>query len=131
MKTCNCERCGRLCQVAETTNAEAKPIRKSLVPKGCCVDCSVTCFIKTGPLREVLPGGAWTAPGFDVGTVFRLPHVQQQFAAVLRAGKCVEAVDEIDWGRVIAKWDLPAPSGWDWKGDAYCYASTGARRSKR
>lgn len=126
--TCNCERCGRVCVVAGRQNAMAKLIRKSLVPKGCCVDCAITSFVKTGPLAEVI-GGRWSAEGFEVGTALRLPHVQKQFAAVFKAGGCGEVAGEIDWERVIANWDLPAPAGWDWAGELYLSAPKRRRRA--
>ena len=128
-QTCECDRCGRKCRTASSTNPNATLIRKSLVPKGCCVDCAITCFCKTGPLAEVL-GGAWSAPGFDVGAALSLPHVQQQFEAVFRASGCAEASAEISWERVIENWDLPLPAtGWDWGGDLYMYA--GKKKGRR
>lgn len=119
--TCNCDRCGRKCQTASKQNPDAQPIRKSLVPKGCCVDCAITCFIRTGPLAYAL--GA-TSPR----EALSLPHVQQQFDAVFRAGGCSEVSEEIDWDRVIENWELPAPAGWDWGGELYMSAPRKRRR---
>lgn len=111
-ETCNCDRCGRPCRTAEKQNPDAQPIRKSLIPKGCCVDCAITCFVRTGPLGEAI--GA-TSPR----EALSLPHVQAQFAAVFRAGGCAEVSEEIDWDRVIENWELHAPPGWDWEGELY------------
>ncbi|HLL88545.1 MAG TPA: hypothetical protein VK324_04525 [Tepidisphaeraceae bacterium] len=127
--TCACLRCGRPCRVASETTASAHPIRKSLVPRGCCVDCAVTCFVVTGPLKEVM-GGRWTSPEFDAATALRLPHVQAQFAAVFRAGNIAEVAGEIDWERVIANWALPVPEGWDWQGELYRTRPAGRRKGR-
>lgn len=118
MPTCNCERCGRACQTAAKTNPDSLLIRRSTVPRGCCVDCALTNFMKTGPLKEVM-GGAWSAPGFDVGAAIRLPHVQTQFVAVFKASKCFEVAEEVNWERIIENWALPIPEGWDWHGQVY------------
>jgi hypothetical protein len=128
MLTCECKRCGRTCQVAERRDEESQPVRKSLVPDGCCLDCAITCFCKTGPLADVLPGGRSGAAGFTVGDVLRMPHVQDQFAAVFRAGGGASMAGEVDWERVIANWDLPAPPGWDWGGEMYMSAGRKRRR---
>lgn len=124
MKTSNCVRCGRLCQLAERSGT-GQPIRKSDVG-GCCVDCAITCFARTSPLGEVLGGGS-SAPNFTLAEALRLPHVKLQFAAVFKAGGCVEAGQEVDWERVIANWDLEIPEGWDWRGELYM----SGKRSRR
>src|SRR4051812_30690884 len=106
--TCNCDRCGCPCQVAdEPSSPEARPIRKARVAKGCCGNCAITQYIKTGPLMDVIPGGHNSVPGFDIGQVLRMPHVQQQFAAVFRAGHISDIAAEVDWEQVIDNWDLP------------------------
>lgn len=118
-QTCLCERCGRKCRTADAPSPPSKLIRKSTVPRGCCVDCAITCFIKTGPLADVM-GGVHSAPGFNLADVLRMPHMQTQFAAVFRAAGCADVATEIDWERVIANWDLPAPiKGFDWQGQLY------------
>jgi hypothetical protein len=119
---CNCERCGRPCRTAAKSEPDSLLIRKSTVPKGLCVDCAITCFIKTGPLKEVM-GGPLSAPGFTVEKALSLPHVQDQFAAVFRAAKCSDVADEICWDRVIENWELELPKGWDWKGEIYLFAN--------
>jgi hypothetical protein len=56
--------------------------------------------------------------GLSIGDVFRLPHIQEQFAAAFRVGAAGELAQEIDCERVIANWEMPIPSdGWDWKGE--------------
>ncbi|NIA15163.1 MAG: hypothetical protein GWP08_13910 [Nitrospiraceae bacterium] len=44
--------------------------------------------------------------GFNLPDCLRLPHIQDQFAAVLATGKSDVNPDEIDWERVIALWDI-------------------------
>jgi hypothetical protein len=63
------------------------------------VDCAATEFFRTtepisGLLEEDL-------------SALRLPHVRDQFAAVLAAGLADARPDELDWDRIIANWDLP------------------------
>lgn len=108
-----CERCGRRCQTSDATEADSKLIRKSTAPKGLCVDCAITCFIKTG-LMSAIP------PAYPISGILGMEHIQQQFAAVFVAAKCPGVAAEINWDRVIANWELGLPKkGWDWKGGLY------------
>lgn len=122
-----CKRCGRKCQTSDKTDPESVLVRRTAIPDGCCADCAITCFVKTGPLAQVT-GGAWSAPGFEIGSALRLPHVQDQFFAVFRAAGCATVGTEINWERVIENWQEPIPAGWDWGGELYMTKKTKKRR---
>jgi hypothetical protein len=100
MAECNCDRCGRRCQVAGARNPDAEMLRASAAPKGLCVDCAATeWLINTYPLNL----------HFDENGPehLRHPQIQEQFAEMMRVAKADARPDEIDWERVIANWDLP------------------------
>lgn len=44
--------------------------------------------------------------GSHLPGALELPHVREQFEAVMRAGAAEAMPDEIDWARVIALWDI-------------------------
>lgn len=71
--------------------------------KGACVDCAVVLFIQR--LANMHVANAF--PGLPES--LRLPHVQKQFEAVMRAGKADALPDEINWERVIGVWDVAPP----------------------
>jgi len=77
--------------------------------KGLCVNCSVIVFLQQlGNMHA--PGALPT--GDKMKEALRLPHMQEQFAAVMRAGKADANPDEIDWNRVIDLWDIePSAKG--------------------
>lgn len=97
--TCPCERCGRLCRVGGPKRPGARLLRRAVAPKGYCADCAATQFLKSLALAETL---AQTGP-----EALLAPHVQAQFAAMLRAGNADAAADEINWRRVVENWSLP------------------------
>lgn len=99
-----CERCQAPCHVAAQRRPDAEMLRRSRVPKGICPNCAVTAFLKnTYPCNMLLhqsPHGA---------QMLLLPHIQEQFVAIMQAGKADMRPDEIVWATVVAQWDLPTP----------------------
>lgn len=113
-KLTTCNRCNVRLQIATERVEDARPIRKSLTARGYCPNCAITELIKgTEPLCDLvsdkppLRGPPHAGMG-HFPEAFRLPHIQEQFERVLRAGNC-EAVGQIDWDEVIANWELPFP----------------------
>jgi hypothetical protein len=103
-KAVKCQRCGRTCIAQPTAKPDAILLRRGV--KGTCVDCAVTEFIQRLTSMHVY-GAIRGLPGS-----LRLPHVQQQFIAVMRAGGAEANPDEISWERVIENWNIaPAPKG--------------------
>ncbi len=113
--------------MARSRNESARPIRKWLPARGYCPNCAITEFILGTPSMSQIVSGSMSPkpPGMDAALyermaaderqrasqfpeAFRLPHIQEAFASMLRVGEC-EAVEEIDWDEVIANWDLPFP----------------------
>jgi len=95
--TLNCRRCGRPLRPG-TPDSKARAIRRC-AGKGLCPDCVLTLFlVAIEPIRQTLQvqGGP---------EALRLPHIQEQMAAVLKFTQLTPA--EIDWERVIANWELP------------------------
>jgi hypothetical protein len=96
MKTTNCIRCGRLCQSAKSTS-DARVYRRA--EKGTCPDCTAVILLK-GLDHE--HGGKLFENGPEC---LRLPHIQGQFAALMKVGMADASPSEINWDRVIELWD--------------------------
>ncbi len=102
METIICERCGVNCRVAGPRNSEAKMLRRSKEPKGICVNCAVhNWLINTYPCNILL---AQSGPKALIH-----PHIQEQFAGIMRVGMADAMPDEINWNLIIENWDLPFP----------------------
>lgn len=123
----HCERCHAPCRVADRQNPDARLLRASLTGKGYCVNCGVTEFLKfehtvgtitrrceeCGDCVDAQPGEipcrCDKPQPADPRKFFGLPHVQEQFAAIMSTGGADASPEEIDWDEVIANWDLPFP----------------------
>lgn len=92
----NCPRCGKQCVAEKTGNQQARPVRKS--DNGMCLECAVTSVFLSLPSAGMFPKEAML-----------LPHIQEQFASVLRVGQADAEADDLDWQRVVDNWDLPFP----------------------
>ena len=100
--TTECGRCGNRCRVDSPGNPNAKMLRRSNKPKGLCVNCAVHDFLRnTYPCNMLL---ASSGPG-----VLAHPHIQEQFAGIMRVGLADAMPDEINWNLIIENWDLPFP----------------------
>ena len=83
--------------------SQAKMIRWSKVPKGLCVNCAVHDW-----LRNTYPVNLLLARSGARGLA--LPHIQEQFAGIMKS-RCSDALpDEIDWRAIIDNWELPFPT---------------------
>ena len=96
----SCQRCGRAA-LSRDGNPDARMMRHAR--KGCCVDCAAVIFLQQ---LENMAGGKLLPPGHTWAEALRLPHVQEQFAALMTAGNADASPDEIDWERVIELWDI-------------------------
>jgi len=77
-------------------------LRRSKEPKGLCVNCAVHDFLRnTYPVNMLL---AQSGP-----RLLAHPHIQEQFAGIMRVGMADAVPDEIDWNLIIKNWDLPFP----------------------
>jgi hypothetical protein len=96
-------RCHVLCRTG-TPDEKARVFRVSATPDGYCVNCAATEFLKTTPpICELLAADRSKVEGL------RLPHVQEQFGAMVAAGNGQVDPKHIDWLEVIANWELPFP----------------------
>ncbi len=98
-----CGRCGVRLRVAAEQNPAARLMKRSLGPDGLCVNCAASSFFySVEQMRQNIDRF-----GADL---FRLLHIQQQFAELMRVGCADARPEEIDWEHVIANWSLPFPA---------------------
>jgi len=99
---CFCQRCGVRCKVDPKAGSQAKMLKRDKSPKGLCVNCAVHDF-----LRNTYPVNLLLAQSGPKSLAF--PHIQEQFAGIMRS-RCSDALpDEICWQAIIDNWDLPFP----------------------
>jgi hypothetical protein len=103
-QTCNCRRCGAKCKVDPVPGSKAKMLKRSAQPEGLCINCAVHDFLRnTYPVNMLLAG--MRSP-----ECLLLPHLQQQFADILKSGFSDAKPDEINWRQIVDNWDLPFPN---------------------
>ena len=100
--TVNCKRCGAPCKVDISRGSKAKMLRRS-TKEGLCVNCAVHDW-----LRNTYPPNILLAQSGP--KVLLHPHIQEQFAEIMRVGLADAAPAEIDWNRIIDNWNLPFPN---------------------
>jgi len=100
--TTDCERCGAKIKVDAMPGSKAKMLRRSKEPKGLCVNCAVHDW-----LRNTYPPNILLAQSGPKILLF--PHIQEQFAEIMKVGFADAQPDEIDWNRIVDNWDLPFP----------------------
>jgi hypothetical protein len=93
-----CPRCEKPCLASTGGNQQARPVRKS--NNGMCLECTTTSVLLSLPGADMMPKDA-----------VLLPHIQEQFGAVLRAGNADPDANNIDWERIAENWGLPFPKG--------------------
>ncbi len=104
-----CQRCGRAA-LGRDGNPDARMMRHAR--KGNCVDCAAIVFLQQ---IDNLQGGKLLRAGHTWAEALTLPHVREQFAAMMTAGNADADPDEIDWDRVIELWDIaPKAKGMLW-----------------
>ena len=92
-----CKRCNRECQPS-IGNPEARLLKRA--KNGYCADCALTIFLKqTEPLNMLI-----RQQGVEV---LRHKGIINQLSNLLVIGKSDATIDEIDFERLIANWDLP------------------------
>jgi hypothetical protein len=99
---CNCERCGAKLQVGPAPGSEAKMLRRSKETKGLCINCAVHDF-----LRHTYPPNIQLAESGP--EILLIPHIQELFAGIMKAGFADANPDEVDWQLIVDNWDLPFP----------------------
>jgi len=101
--TTDCERCGAKIKVDAMPGSEAKMLRRSKEPKGICINCAVHDW-----LRNTYPPNILLAQSGP--KILLLPHIQEQFAEIMKVGFADAQPDEIDWQRIVDNWELPFPN---------------------
>jgi hypothetical protein len=95
-----CQRCGDRCQPSSQGSENARPFRRAA--KGNCTTCAVILFFQGDEDHGI---GFALPPDFEPEEL-KLPHVQDQFARILAMGGSELRMEEIDWAKVIAKWNI-------------------------
>lgn len=103
--TKKCVRCGRPCQPGKAENPKARPFRRAKA--GLCPDCAVTHFLLSPDLEALRI--SLLREGIET---LKHPAIQAQFAEILRVGGSEMSPEEIDWDRVVDKWNMPFPKGY-------------------
>jgi hypothetical protein len=96
-----CERCKKLIVLAaERRNEDSHPFRLAKVPKGVCANCVMTQFLyNTYPINMQID---------EAGPELLLkPGICEAFLSSGLLGHSDLNIDEIEWERVVANWDLP------------------------
>jgi hypothetical protein len=104
-----CQRCAKPLVIAPTRKTDAKMAVEADSPNGVCAECIVTGMVKglTGTDgRDNRKAAAF--PTFTAESL-RLPHVQAQIVAVVKASGSNLPADRLDFDEIIANWDLPLP----------------------
>ena len=96
-----CRRCGRAARGTDDGDPKARIYRRA--KKGECTECHAVLILKS--INE-MHGGKLLPNGATWQECLSLPHIQQQFGSLMKAGNAECNVDEIDWERVIEVWDL-------------------------
>ncbi len=99
-ETVKCKRCGWRCKRAGPPGKKAKMLR--FAKEGLCVNCAVHDW-----LRNTYPPNILIAQSGPKVLLF--PHIQEQFAGIMRTGFADAKPDEIDWQKIVDNWDLPFP----------------------
>lgn len=100
--TTDCERCGAKIKVDAVPGSKAKMLRRSKEPKGICINCAVSDW-----LRNTYPPNILLAQSGPKVLLF--PHIQKQFTEIMKIGFADARPDEIDWQRIVDNWELPFP----------------------
>jgi hypothetical protein len=96
-----CDRCGVPCKVAESSNEDARLLRKSTKPQGYCPDCGVAHFLQViSPMGQLI---------HDPAKQLLWGPAQKQFAEVMKAGGADMKPEEINWEKVVRERQCPIP----------------------
>jgi hypothetical protein len=99
----NCQRCGARCKVNPIAGSKATMLKRGKDAKGLCVNCAAHDW-----LRNTYPANLLLAQSGPRTLAF--PHIQEQFAGLMKMANSDARPDEINWELLIANWDLPFPS---------------------
>jgi len=100
-----CARCSARCKNMPVPNSKAKMLKRGVGEKGSlCISCAVHDWLRnTYPVNRILAG-------MQNPKYLLLPHIQEQFTGIMRAGFSDARPDEIDWQLIVDNWDLPWPN---------------------
>lgn len=97
--TVDCQRCGQRCKVSGPPGQKAKMLRFAEGP-GLCVNCAVHDW-----MRNTYPVNTLLAESGPKSLLY--PHIQEQFAGIMRVGFADAKPDEINWQKIVDNWELP------------------------
>jgi hypothetical protein len=100
-----CQRCGDECEASDSTKLSARPFKRAR--QGFCAPCVVCNFFQADGDQGIV----FSLPlNFDPQGL-RLAHIQRQFARILEIGCSELRAEQIDWDKVIEKWQIAAKKG--------------------
>jgi hypothetical protein len=99
--SCQCGRCGAPCKVNPVAGSKATMLKRAAGP-GLCVNCAAHDW-----LRNTYPVNLLLAQSGPKSLAF--PHIQEEFAGLMKMANSDAKPHEIDWQRIIDNWDLPFP----------------------
>ena len=100
---CRCGRCGAVCKVDPVAGSKATMLKRGRDPKGLCINCAAHDW-----LRNTYPVNLLLARSGPKGLAF--PHIQEQFASLMKTANSDASPDEINWQKIIENWGLPFPN---------------------
>ena len=99
-----CQRCKVKLDVNPNPESKAIMLKRSKNKKGLCINCAVHDWLRnTYPVNMILAG-------MQNPQCLLLPHLQEQFAGIMKAGMADAKPDEINWQAIIDNWHLPFPN---------------------
>jgi len=103
MDKVTCQRCGATCKIDPKLGSKATMLKRGKDAKGLCVNCAAHDGLRnTYPVNLIL---AQSGP-----RTLAFPHIQEQFAGLMKMANSDARPDEINWQRIIDNWDLPFPT---------------------
>lgn len=100
---CACGRCGAPCQVNPVPGSKAKWLKAADKPQGLCINCAVHDHV-----RRLYPTNLILAQ--SAGRTLLDPGAQRLFWDLAVMHGVDAKFEDVDWGAIVAKWDLPFPS---------------------
>lgn len=98
----HCRRCNAKLKLDPIPDSKARMLRRAKVSKGYCLNCAVHDW-----LRNTYPPNILLAQSGP--SVLLFPHIQEQFAGIMKSQLSDAKSDEIDWQKIVDNWDLPFP----------------------
>lgn len=102
-----CARCNKACLIRSpylpAVNFPLVELRPATTARGLCEECAAHWWLFN------IDGLRWAFQESN-GAILHYPNVQSELSRIL--GWMHPALEQLDWGRLLAQWDLPWPDDW-------------------